>query len=62
MTTHWACTAGHTGSYDAATAPKTDRALPDAKHIATCKAALVTGTDASSLARVVERMRGVAVL
>lgn len=56
MTIHYACTCGHTGSYDAATAPKTDAASLDAKHHKACSGTVLTGTDEAALGRIRERV------
>lgn len=42
MTVYWTCTCGETGNYPAAIPLKTDRALPDAKHQATCHGSVTT--------------------
>jgi hypothetical protein len=54
--THWRCTCGATGT-DTSTA-KTDSAHPDAKHQATCRGTVITGTNAEVLARIAAGMRG----
>lgn len=56
MTTYWSCSCGETGSYDWASAPKTDAALPEAKHMKTCGGEVNSGTSAEVLARAMARM------
>lgn len=59
MTTHFACTCGHTGSYAwADITTVTDGALPDAKHLATCKRVVLTSTTADAAVRLAGAVRG----
>lgn len=46
MLTYWACEkCGETGSYAWADAPKTDAALPEAKHLADCGGRIVASSN-----------------
>lgn len=56
MLTHWRCACGETGSYEWASAPKTDAASPEAKHMKTCGGAVNSGTNPEVLARAMARM------
>lgn len=53
---HWRCsTCGQRGDYPTAGAPKSDDALPDAKHQAACRGSVATSTRAELLDRIATR-------
>jgi hypothetical protein len=49
---HWACTCGARGDYPTTGAPKTDSALPCAKHQKTCRGSVSTSTRAELVAQI----------